>query len=351
MMKKNLISLHASYFGNNYGDILLVKLFYNWIQEISDDLEINLPLAYKKGVKDLPTKRRGIVNLLRSKCLVYCGGGYFGEQPREKFKWSIRNFFRHIIVGIIAVVGRIPIAIIGVEFGPLSFVWSRKLVVWLAKHAKVVVVRNAESKEFLERYGVNNVIESVDAVLTLKPSGIKSNKNEFLIHIPNIRFAPEKYILMTNVLIKALSDKAINAVTFIEDTYGQYSNGYESVFELFAESNISYSVSHYQGPDALIEKIARAEYLVTTKLHVGITGAAMNKNVLAIYNHPKTIRFHKQIGNEANCLPMSADEEEMRKAICHFLNDHFILSDEIRKKALTNKNCTIEFVRHAINVL
>lgn len=348
-MKNKLVSLHGSYFSNNYGDILLIKLFYRWIQGVSDDIVINLPMAYKRRVKELPTKKYGVFNLLHSKCLIYCGGGYFGEQPKRKIKWSIRNFCRHLIIGIIAVYLRIPIAIIGVEFGPLSVSWFRKCVIWLAKHAQIIVVRNKESREFLENYGVDNVIESVDAVLTLLPSEDKKiNNNDVLIHIPLISAAPKQYLTMTEVLINALLNRGIRKVTLIEDTFNQYKKGYESLFSLFEKAGINYSVFSYRGTDALIERISFASHVVTTKLHMGITGAAMNKNVLAIYNHPKTLRFHKQIGNEENCLPMSANKEDMEKVINHFFDVTFTLDDDIRRKALVTKNSTIEFVRQIV---
>lgn len=348
-MKKKLVSLHGSYFSNNYGDILLINLFYRWIQGVSDDIVINLPMAYKWRVKELPTKKHGIFNLLRSECLIYCGGGYFGEQPKRKIKWSIRNFCRHLIIGVIAVFCKIPIAIIGVEFGPLSVSWFRKCVIWLAKHAQVIVVRNKESREFLEHYGVSNVIESVDAVLTLLPlEKTNSNRDDVLIHIPLISAAPKQYLAMTEVLINALLSRGICKITLIEDTINQYKKGYESLFSLFEKSGINYSVFPYRGTDALIERISSASHVVTTKLHMGITGAAMNKNVLAIYNHPKTLRFHKQIGNEENCLPMSANKEDMERVINHFFDVNFTLDDDIRKKTLVTKNSTIEFVRQIV---
>jgi polysaccharide pyruvyl transferase WcaK-like protein len=305
-------------------------------------------MAYKKRIRELPTKKHGIINLLRSKCLIYCGGGYFGEQPKHKVKWSIRNFCRHIVIGIIAVSRNIPIAIIGVEFGPLSISWFRKWVVWLAKRAQVVVVRNDDSKKFLEHNGVYNVAESVDAVLTIMPPNNHKNNNDVLIHIPNIRYAPEQYMTFTKVLIKALSCKGIKNVTFIEDTCGQYLTGYESLFSLFDNANIRHSVLSYSGTESLVERISDADYVISTKLHVGITGAAMNKNVLAIYNHPKTQRFHKQIGNDANCLPMSASEAEMENAINHFFDVKYTLPTEIREKALITKNSTIGFVHRII---
>lgn len=51
---KKIISLHGSYFGNNYGDILLINLFAKWIKQCCEDCSINLPKANKKVTHELP---------------------------------------------------------------------------------------------------------------------------------------------------------------------------------------------------------------------------------------------------------------------------------------------------------
>ena len=346
-MNKDIVSLHASYHCNNYGDMLLLRLFYDWVQSVSEDIVVNLPLVNTE-LKDIPTTEHGLKNLWHSKCLVYCGGGYFGEQPRRKLLWSIRAFKKHLIIGIIAVVRRIPFAIIGVEFGPLSVGWFRALVIWLTKHAEIVVVRNKESKAFLEKYGVKTVIEGVDAVLSLQPTSHERG-NTVLIHLPGIRFAPEQYEKIAHLLVEALLQRGFHHVSFIEDIDGQYRNGYDSIFAIFKEASIDFSIDYYSGVESLIRKLSEADYIITTKLHVGITGAAMNKRVLSLYNHPKTIRFHKQIANADNCLPVTADTVEMKAAINHFFDNEFVLSESIREKALYNRSAVIEFVSQSLS--
>ena len=44
-MKRPIISLHGTYFGNNYGDILLIAIFAKWIKDAVPNAIINLPLA------------------------------------------------------------------------------------------------------------------------------------------------------------------------------------------------------------------------------------------------------------------------------------------------------------------
>ena len=79
---KKIISLHGSYFYNNYGDTLLVNLFASWIKEALPDSEINLPIANRRKIWEMPGEKSGIINLCKSHALVFCGGGYFGELAR-----------------------------------------------------------------------------------------------------------------------------------------------------------------------------------------------------------------------------------------------------------------------------
>ena len=118
-----IISVHGNYFEVNYGDILLIRLYSKWISEAyGDKVLINYPLADQKTIKNFTTNRglTGLINLCRSKALIYVGGGHFGEPPNNVTHWSKRNFKRHIVVGLIAILFRIPIAIIGLEYGPLT---------------------------------------------------------------------------------------------------------------------------------------------------------------------------------------------------------------------------------------
>lgn len=343
-----IVSLHGSYFCNNYGDLLLIKLFHKWIKEANPNVVVNLPMAYNQTIKELPKEtHRGIKNLIRSKCLVYCGGGYFGEQPRHKLYWSCRNYYRHLIIGILAVKKKIPISIIGVEFGPLSIKWFRKSVIWLAKHAELIVVRNQESLDFLSKYGVKNVILGVDGVLSLKPENkhnIPVGQPVILLHLPNIQFAEEKYVEFSKAIIGRMKDLGWRKVIFIEDSDAQYEIGYNEYFKLFEDANIEYLIEPYISVEKLIETIGGADYVVTTKLHVGITAASMNVPVLSFYNHPKVIRLHKQIGNERNCISVQSSNEEFKKVIHNFLPSRFELPTSVRERSEISPKLTKDFI-------
>lgn len=343
------ISLHGSYYFNNYGDILLVNIFYDWIKEMFPNAKINLPLVDKKKIVDLPNATTGIINFFRSDALVYCGGGYFGEQPRHRLYWSLRNFKRHVIIGLFAILFKIPYAIIGVEFGPISYKWFKTIVIFLAKRAKVLVVRNEESLIFLKENGVQNVILSNDAVLSLVP---KSNydictSDKILIHVPCFYLFPERIYQLLDAIIEGESNR--NKDFFLEfisdDTYEPYSHPKcKNLMDYLKKRNVKFSFHKYIGCEDLINTIQSASYVFTTKLHVGITAAALNKRVFSLYAHPKTYRFHKQIGNEKFCFSIK-DSCNLSEPVLQFLNtEKFLLPDSNRNDALINKKLLQTFL-------
>ena len=351
MAEKKIISLHGSYFGNNYGDILLVNLFAKWIKEICPDCIINMPLADKKKTKELPEGLTGIGNLLRSKCLIFCGGGYFGEQSQNKKRWAFRNFLRHGIVGLLCILFKIPYAIIGVEFGPLSITWFRKVSILIARHAKVLVVRNVESKFFLEKCGVENVILSADAVLTLsdivKP--IKNrDKKEILFHIPNIFLNLE----ILKPIISFISNKRNDySIALINDSFEPIFEAieYKPLFEMLEESGVKFEVYSYSGYKQLINQINNSKYIITTKLHVGITAAALNIRPLSLWYHHKTPRLHTQIGNSEFCKSIY-DTDDIANVFSDYLTEssQYYLPVDIMKLALKNKEILNYFLTQTV---
>lgn len=354
-MKKNIISLHGSYFGNNYGDILLVNLFARWIREACPNVIINMPKGKCSKANDLEYDTTGFINLFRSKALVFCGGGYFGEQPQNPKKWAIRNFLRHGIIGLFAIIFRIPFIIVGVEFGPISSLWFRKYCIWMAKHAKHLVVRNPESLLFVQNNGITNAKLSADAILALSTiiDPCETNKEScpiVLIHFNGI----EKYSQNYTYFISKIAESARSCLgdfklLFISDGPGYcYEAPYfKETFSHLKDLHIEYTILEYTNCNNLIQIINSASYVFTTKLHVGITAAALKKNVFSIWMHPKTPRLHNSIINGHNCIPFNdiQPEDLNNKLERFFSQDTFSIPKEIFSKALRNKQVVTNFIK------
>lgn len=315
------ISLHGSYFGDNFGDVLLVKVFHNWIKEIDPNIQINYPLMFDENYEIQPDNK-GIINFLKSDLLLYCGGGYFGEN-KSSWKWYIRNTYRHLIVGYLALLLGKKTAIFGVEVGPIENKIFKKLVINLFNKSQISYVRNQESYDFLINNGVNkNKIGLVtDTILALRNykgyediDDIKNNKLIFhlafgILHIKEIEsiFRAIVDLMKENDSLKGYE------LIFLEDYSNQYNSIYNNCFNYLNNNKINYKIEKYRNTDTLINTIKNSEMVVTTKLHVGIVAASYSKKVLSIYSHLKVPRLHKQINNEDNCLNIENITEDTFK--------------------------------------
>ncbi len=345
-----LVSLHGSYFRDNYGDILLMEIFTKWIKEFCPDAAINYPKLNTSKITGLKGNfTTGLLKLIKSDALVFFGGGYFGEQPQHKTYWSIRNYFRHIVIGNLAILFNIPYVIIGVEFGPISKSWFKRCVMRTVRHAKYVVARNEQSVRFLKDNGAENVMSSMDAVLSLTSENFKDTNDQVsvLLHLPGAYKSHETFAIIVKELIYVLKSKGIQEVCFVEDDREQYApKEYNTIFDSFKEACISISIHKYNGTSDLVFLINKAEYVITTKLHVGITALALNKKVFSIYHHPKTIRLHRQVGNEANCMSIKDVAADVRFKIEQFFHtESYTLPNDCRKSALCNKEILFKFLK------
>ena len=358
MNNKHIVSLHGSYFVNNYGDILLINIFYNWIKEKFPTAQVNLPLVNKKKVLEMPEPTTtGIINLLKSDCLIYCGGGYFGEQPKNKGRWSVRNFFRHAIIGLFAITFRIPIAIIGVEIGPISKSWFRRVVLKIVKKSKIVIVRNQESDDFLRKYGIKKAIVTADAVLTLNQKLTNTFNEELtgsyiVLHLPGYKYSKAALDYFVTSLCDVMQTlDQVSEIRFVEDTPNQYGAHYESLFSIIEQKGFKYSVVPYGGIHDVLNTIKDAKSVFTTKLHVGITAAAYNKKVFSIYAHPKTFRFHSQIGNQVNCLSLfqlNKDFNIAPRIKVFFESPYPVLPESVLSSAIKNRTELEHFIQSCL---
>ena len=341
-MKQNIISLHGSYFGNNYGDILLVNLFAKWIRDSCPDILINMPLGSRSAAPDLEYDMTGIMNLLRSKALIFCGGGYFGEKPKHHQRWAMRNFLRHGIIGLMAVLFHIPFAIIGVEFGPISSCWFRLFCLWLARHASVIVVRNEESLAFLSSHGIQNAVLSADAVLTLsdiiKPNSDIGGRTRIVLHLPQNK--DTFLLLIKNIVKKAKVVFPVFDFILISDSQKRWYDepSFATARAYLDREGVNYTVQPYKTCKELIHTINSSQYIITTKLHVGITSLALGKNTFSVWTHPKTPRLHKMAENEHNCVALSAIGSDIGNRLeSFFRSSHYALNQCLIELARGNR--------------
>lgn len=313
-MKK--IAVHGSYFGYNFGDTLLCALFRQWIQVLHPDAKVILPLASRRNLELIGGDARGLVPFLSCPDLVFCGGGYFGGPATNSTKWSVRNFLRHFVLAEMAMLLRKRIFILGTGMGPISSPFLRKRLRRLAEYAECVIVRDQESKDFLASLGVTRRVDvDVDAAMYLEPeffaasppltytSSAPSGSRVVAIHLTNFDAAYWDEMAQQLAEFCRAHDHVISLLITDSLTRSGKSTPQDKAFERLQRLIPTAQHADYDGdPRALCRRLEAVDLIVTNKLHVGIVGVVLGKQVIALPQHVKTPRFYRQLGLSDICV-------------------------------------------------
>lgn len=355
-MKKN-ISLHGSYYIDNFGDVLLCDIIKE-ITQNSYDCEISIPYATDIFMKMLGENiESNPRDIFKSDFILFGGGGYLGEPNVNVTYWSWRLIKRYLVTGAILRILKKPYAIYGVGAGPINHYLARKLTVFFCNGAKEIVVRDEESKDYLQRYGVKQEVKlATDMAILVEPTYI-SNENKNIIKEELYKFKDKKKIFLHLAISPDYKKNNMgNGVKYIINDLIKIVNTHKDVaIILGCDSNMSAQVKianeivssfpenstlilEYKNPNLLIAALNEMDIVITTKLHVGIVGTALRKNVLAFSGHQKIKRFYKQLNCSNNTLPLEELEENIAyDMITKALNESIMDNNKITEmKELAN---------------
>ena len=204
-MKKVLV--HGAYNGDNFGDTLLLVLMVNELNKKNVDIVLSntCELTYKrcKGFSNVRL-HKGIFDIMSCDCIIFGGGGYFGEQPNGKRIWYLNFIKNHLLIGYFFVLLRKPVAFIGVEFGELSNFFIRWLSCNLLNYAKIIGARNNGSSRW-----VKDNTHSKDEATIVVCNLFEIIQRDPLIILHNCMGFLYRYILET-FSSKALTHELIN---------------------------------------------------------------------------------------------------------------------------------------------
>jgi polysaccharide pyruvyl transferase WcaK-like protein len=348
------ISLHGSYFQNNFGDILLMAIITNWLKEAG--YSVNLPVSFESMRKLIGADTIGYSNYLQSEALVFGGGGYFGEPNTKKAIWTYRNYLRHIFPYSNGIIGsKKPYIIIGVGVGPISNNFLRKRVVNLFENAVFASVRDNESFDFLKKYGLkrDDLVINPDIALTLNkvnpfvsPKVKVEDDSKIRIGYHLSYSADHKFTKFFLAYFKKLLEKddRIELVCIVDSTSR---NKLLDSIEPEISGWKNASIARYSDPDQIITLLNSFDRVVTHKLHVGIVSLSLNKPVLSFPLHQKTQRLYRQLGIENQCMPLGNFKED---EFTRFLDTNLLTAttgkiSEISEQALKNKAILLEFLK------
>ena len=311
------ISVHGSYFGYNFGDTLLCKLFVDWVRTAGSH-EVVLPLANAKNLALIGADRRGLRAALSSERAIFGGGGYFSQSSSRTRLWSLRVFSRHLLLGQLFKARRTPLAILGVGVGPIADRRVRRAVLALFDYARVAIVRDEESAAYLRDWGLGRDITIAnDAVLAAELRSlvdvdvtVHRGRKRLAVHTSGSPSTAEL------AAARAACSWAVGKdVALVLATDGVSRRGAISWPSTIAAEfpSLEVEVYRYDGePAHLIKRLAATDGIVTTKLHVGIVGTKLGIPVIAAPAHSKTIRFYRQIGQADRVIDLSGPDSTAR---------------------------------------
>lgn len=351
---KSLIALHGSYYGDNFGDTLFVQLFVEWIKEIGEYKAGNivLPFASNRARKLVNVSDiKGIKSLIKSRCIIFIGGGYFGEPKPKAHIWHARLFVRHLSVALFSMALKKPYIFVGIGAGPLTNTITKKITVLVCNRSNKVVVRDIESKEYLIEYGVDNskILVTADSVLSIQPRNLyDKNESEVVkigIHLPSL------------VVHAGLSEVVTDLKKFCSslDNYKLYSfkdfykEGFQDAVEpILKDAFQGEKIEHieYVNPNQLIDQIGKFDILLTNKLHVGIIGLTQKVHTVSFAIHPKVRRLYNQLGLSKYTVPLNEYKEGMLlEMLNNWQDNNQDIPKEIIDSAMKNKDIVKSFIQ------
>lgn len=353
------IYLFGSFMNDNFGDFLIyeeeIRCLYARFGDRINIITTDISPFYDAHAR-VDRRKDHKEALKEADIIIFGGGGYFGVGvPKLIPNIQFMQLFGRRALSIVKS-GK-PFMVAGVGAGPLNCWFSRKVAKQVFEKAVVASVRDEESAQFLREIGVNRPVEvHADWILG---SGFIWNKNDIswvrekhiekkvmLIHLVTI---PEKKSQGVGSVIDDIKKfckehKEFQPVVVCDQTKQDV---YARTQKVYRELEEVYPLYYpYQSPHGLLMLIRDSDLILTDKLHLGIVGVNLGKKVVATANHPKTLRFYKQIKREAYCtLIRTIEPGQAYRMLNAVLEDMDADIDALKEDAGNNGKLVCEFVR------
>lgn len=353
------ILLNGATSGSNFGDFLFAKIFQDKLASLigKDNVywyKSHFALSNYFAHHLCYNQKYHLRNI---NALIYISGGYFHGDDLCIKDYLIR-YLRYFHIGICCLLRKIPYAIIGVEVGPTKNKLLKYVEKIILRHAKVVIVRNTQSKYFAVEMGAHDIITTADTVFAMEHSIYKNRK------IPTEIKAckKSKLFLHINPLVERNQDIVRKIVPIINnfckkhEEYAiivgadQFSSKQQDAFNyVCSKLNVSECYyNEYNDPLELCTILDQCDLIVTHKLHVGIVGAYLGKSVISFSGHTSKIeRLYKQLNITERTTPIANLTLEKGLSIMErFYNSPIIVPKEITTLAKQNLQYLIDFVNN-----
>lgn len=343
---------------SNFGDVLFGEMFRQRIESALPGTETLFFNIGKFNKETLVFKKSSFSDNINADALVYLSGGLFCSSSKPK---TIRRYikillilYRYYYYGVVSAIRKRPIAMVGVDVGPLYTSIQRNALKFIIKRSKLIVVRNQDSANFIKSLGIqdNNIIISSDSALAIKNFIMPSPKENILsrqfryvvIHVT--KHAKMEHYCRHIVPAVAKVFEGEEDVRFLVTDDFMIDNPYLELAKnnLPADKTVMYT---YHNPFDTLGIIQGCDTIITPKLHLGIYGCIYHKTVFSFPIHPeKTTRFYMQIGYSNHCNSLRDTSFE---AACQILSagrgEQAVIPAEFTRMAERNFELLDEFCK------
>ncbi len=289
-----------------------------------------------------------LVRLLRdfraADASIFTGGSYFKDEGDGKNSW---DFLYHIFLFTLAKIFAKKKIVMPISFGPFQKGSWKKSSLKGLNGMDVVMARNENTYDELEKAGLTNVVSSFDASL-LKPKAISPLKTDGVVFVIS-NSTEDDYTLVDQQVAKALgyiSRKYKLPITPViisnHEKVDQTSTDYKSyvrTLRVWKKYRVKVNKLEYV-PDssALLDMYAKHKIVVAMRLHPILMAISQEIPFVAINRNQKTKEILKSLGMDnyylqAQTLNINILKDKM---------DEIFRSRRKIKKYLTEKNIEIK---------
>jgi len=302
---------------DNYGDVLI---FYMYAKSINDlGHKCYLYNASDKFVYRLEELGISITNYRKLEEFIgeidfslFIGGGYLGRPDYSDILWQKRwledKYFYNIAKSLNE--NGIEYRVEGVEVGPGLKPFVHKYVSEILSNAKNVCVRNSQSLQYIiENFKninaefVPDIVLSIDRFFPRVMTPFKNREYDLCIHVSGKVFG-ENFLSKNyrKLISKFVNQNKIRSVMVLSDQKIK-SEHLPAIHDFVSEvKNCKVDIVDYNGIASIIDNVIRCKTVITSKLHLGVTGLVYGCNSVCIGSHPKLKRFYQEIGYGENYI-------------------------------------------------
>ena len=306
-MKKRFVL--SGYFGfKNFGDEAILSVLVKKLQEDGHRITIisSDPQYTKKQFRQIRSvytfKFQDILGAIAKSNVLVSGGGSLLQDAT-----SLKSLIYYLLVIFIGLFLRKKVIIFAQGIGPIKSKLGQFLTKNILKHCDYVSVRDEKSLQLLNSWGIKTDL-LCDPIFSTKTDFSEKN-NTLAVQLRDFKTMNDDFIdRLAQKIAQDFSDKEIEIFSFQDTLDKEVCEKFEKALKLL---NPDIKTTLYTGltNEEIIQKLAKAQYLVGMRFHAIIIGLISRVKVLSInYDikvekiskefHIQMIELNKEFGNQ-----------------------------------------------------